>query len=216
MVLNTEGIACVYWIHLPDQTDIATQGYIGVSKNPAKRWKDHLRDAKGGYHANPYLAKVFLKYHEKLIFDVVFGGTKDQCWDLEKELRPTSSIGWNIMAGGKFGNISEDGIRRIKEARAARKGQPIPLTTKLKRYNTKHNTKLKMSEYLDVLAIEKGEAPPSKADWEIFNVLDPTFFPNANALAEYLSCTPYEAILKCENPDSAYYFVKDLKEFKNL
>jgi len=26
----------VYWIHLPEHTDMFTEGYIGVSKNPKK------------------------------------------------------------------------------------------------------------------------------------------------------------------------------------
>jgi len=37
-------MAVVYWIHLPEHTDIASQGYVGVSNTTAsKRFTHHNR-----------------------------------------------------------------------------------------------------------------------------------------------------------------------------
>ena len=35
--------ACVYWLHLPEHSDMFSEGYIGVSVNPKKRLYEHKR-----------------------------------------------------------------------------------------------------------------------------------------------------------------------------
>ena len=34
-------MSTIYWIHYPDHTNPYTEGYIGVSVDPAKRFKQH-------------------------------------------------------------------------------------------------------------------------------------------------------------------------------
>ena len=42
----------VYWIHLPEHTDIYSQGYVGVSNNPVRRLLEHQTDSKNNNHKN--------------------------------------------------------------------------------------------------------------------------------------------------------------------
>lgn len=37
------------------------------------------------------------------MFDIIFEGSRQECFKLEKELRPTKGIGWNNAVGGSHG-----------------------------------------------------------------------------------------------------------------
>lgn len=76
---------CVYWLHLPEYTDLASQGYVGKSVNTAVRWKAHRK------------SKAFpAAYVETILFE----GTEQECLRREHELRPRAGIGWNRIPGG--------------------------------------------------------------------------------------------------------------------
>jgi predicted GIY-YIG superfamily endonuclease len=36
-------IYSVYWIHYPEHKNIQTDGYVGISKNPTRRFNEHKR-----------------------------------------------------------------------------------------------------------------------------------------------------------------------------
>jgi len=86
----------VYWIHLPEHTDMFTQGYIGVSVRPMDRLYEH---ANGG---NAHLSNAINKYGSKIILSTVLIGLKEYCYEIEEKLRPTDHIGWNITKGGGY------------------------------------------------------------------------------------------------------------------
>lgn len=90
----------VYWLHLPEHSDMRIQGYIGVSNDPKQRLWEHFNDVKTNNHCNPYLARIIKKYPNKLIQTIVFEGEKDVCYTYEEELRPIKNIGWNLNKGG--------------------------------------------------------------------------------------------------------------------
>jgi group I intron endonuclease len=90
----------VYWLHLPEHSDMHSQGYIGVSKNPSQRLWTHRNDAKKDNHCNIYLSRIFKKYSDQLIQTIVFEGEKDVCYTYEECIRPVKHIGWNINKGG--------------------------------------------------------------------------------------------------------------------
>lgn len=93
----------VYWICTPDHTDIFNQGYVGVSSNPEKRWIRHWK-----YNGNAHLKNAIKKYGwEQLIKKVILVGEKNYCFDIEKQLRPSKQIGWNIAEGGAKPPISQ-------------------------------------------------------------------------------------------------------------
>lgn len=84
----------VYWIHRPEETDMHTQGYVGVSGNFAKRLEAHKI---GNGNKNVY--EVF-QSGDYIIVETAFEGTEDECYNYEQQLRPQQSLGWNIAEGG--------------------------------------------------------------------------------------------------------------------
>lgn len=90
----------VYWIHLEEHTDMYSQGYIGVSNDPAHRLKQHRHNIKRSNYDNPHLARAFEKYADRLIQSVVFSGSKTECYEQEEVLRHKKNIGWNVNKGG--------------------------------------------------------------------------------------------------------------------
>jgi predicted GIY-YIG superfamily endonuclease len=95
----------VYWIHHPDHSDMFSQGYIGVSVNAERRWTEHLK--KSG---NRHLKFAIQKYGwDVLVKKQILVSDKKYCLDVEKKLRPTDGLGWNLVAGGgcppiRYGN----------------------------------------------------------------------------------------------------------------
>lgn len=76
-------------------------GYIGVSKNATRRFEQHYKYAKYNMHPNTHLAYAIKKYGwDNLVKKVIIEADDDYCYDMEKKLRPSSSIGWNIQSGG--------------------------------------------------------------------------------------------------------------------
>lgn len=88
----------VYWLHLPEHSDISTQGYVGVSNNPKRRLSEHTLASKKGNKENPYLGRIISKY--EIIQTIVFQGAEKECYHQEEILRPNKNIGWNINKGG--------------------------------------------------------------------------------------------------------------------
>jgi hypothetical protein len=70
----------LYWLHDQQETDILTEGYVGVTKNIYQRLQQHKK--KG-------------KQHKILMI-----GNKQFCSEMEYKLRPERNIGQNISQGG--------------------------------------------------------------------------------------------------------------------
>lgn len=119
----------VYWIAHKDHTDIFSQGYVGVSNNPEKRWNGHRLSPQKGYFAN-----AINKYGwDSLVKKVVLIGDEKYCLEIEQKLRPAEQIGWNIVAGGgkppsslgkKFGAKSDEVKAKISLANKGRRHKP--------------------------------------------------------------------------------------------
>lgn len=90
----------VYWIHLPDQTDINSQGYVGVSNNPKRRLSEHFNSSKERNDKNPFFGRALKRHSHEITQTIIFQGTEDACYNLEEELRPRKNIGWNANKGG--------------------------------------------------------------------------------------------------------------------
>ena len=94
---STAGNACsVYWLRLPEHTDMFAEGYVGVSSKSKLRWNQHFVRKE-----NAHLKNAIQKYGwDNIVKQVILISDRDYCLDIEKKLRPTSSIGWNIAVGG--------------------------------------------------------------------------------------------------------------------
>ena len=92
-------MAEVYWIRLPEHTDMLSEGYIGVTKRTAQyRFYEHVHKSKD---SNSYLHNVIRKYgKDKVIVETLVICDIDYAFDVEKKLRPDKCIGWNLAAGG--------------------------------------------------------------------------------------------------------------------
>jgi predicted GIY-YIG superfamily endonuclease len=76
----------IYWIHNREETDICTQGYVGITNNLSRRLIEHKR------HKNAILVDRTV--------DIFLQGEKEYCKQIEKQLRPKKYIGLNVMSGG--------------------------------------------------------------------------------------------------------------------
>jgi len=103
----------LYWIHHKKQTDYATEGYVGITKDTESRFATHLSGK-----TSLYLKRSLEKYKNEICFDVLQEfDTEKQARQAEKQLRPKPRIGWNIAEGGGYPpNIKDhpEAIAKIK------------------------------------------------------------------------------------------------------
>lgn len=103
----------VYWIHLPEQTNVAVEGYVGIAVNFEQRMFAHKSCAKTGKEQTLY--KAIRKYGwDNLVKEVILISNEDYCLEIEKKLRPVSRIGWNIAIGG--GEITGAHLKGVKQS----------------------------------------------------------------------------------------------------
>ncbi len=89
----------VYWIHLPEQTDVTTQGYVGITHDFYQRMFAHKSCAKTGKDQTLY--RAIRKYGwDSLIKEIILIADEKYCLEIEKKLRPTERMAWNIAMGG--------------------------------------------------------------------------------------------------------------------
>jgi len=87
-------MAVVYWIHAPHHTDMATQGYIGVSKaGIGVELQQHINAALRG--STSAVHKALRKYGSSIKFEALLVADEDDCYELEGQLRPLPGIGYN-------------------------------------------------------------------------------------------------------------------------
>ena len=105
----------VYWIKHQEHIDINTQGYIGITKNVEKRWKEHKQYAKAPYTKCRVIERAINKYKDLLVWDVLVENIDKELAELiEFELRPTSNIGWNIAVGGSCATLGHKHTEETK------------------------------------------------------------------------------------------------------
>lgn len=104
MLRNTSKTAVVYWMHLKDDTDVFTQGYVGVTTRLIEiRFREHCGRFKNSY--NPYnpLHLAFSKHGiDSVVITRLCVCTEKEAYELEKMLRPFEYMGWNSAQGGKL------------------------------------------------------------------------------------------------------------------
>lgn len=91
----------IYWIHHPTHVCMKTQGYIGITKNVDKRWKEHKQYAKAPYTKCAVIERAISKYGDLFVWEIVLEDVEKELAEfVEFELRPTTNIGWNLAVGG--------------------------------------------------------------------------------------------------------------------
>lgn len=123
-------MAVVYWIHLPEHNDMFSEGYVGVSNNSRKRYKQHFTLMENEKHENVHLLRAYKKYGTVFEYSIILEAEEEYCYDIERKLRPTKDIGWNIAEGGnkppsmkgrKLPPFSEEHRKNLGMARKGKK-----------------------------------------------------------------------------------------------
>lgn len=117
-------MAFVYWVHLPEHTNLLESGYIGItSKTVEVRMCQHKSDSKRD--ANRPFLNALRKYGDSLIVDTLVEGSLEYCQLIERKLRSKTSIGWNLAIGGdspRLGSKASDESKlKMSESQLGRK-----------------------------------------------------------------------------------------------
>lgn len=105
-------MAEVYWLRLPEHTDMFSEGYIGItSKTTKERFRTHLKEANRKDRKKYRIHNALAKYKDIVIVETLVICDDDYAIDLEAKLRPDPKIGWNTVAGGQNVKL----LRDIKE-----------------------------------------------------------------------------------------------------
>lgn len=111
----------VYWIHLDNHS--IEDGYVGVSVDPVRRFKEHAKPKK----TQKRITEEIKSHGDDVIYDIIYCGTEESCYELEGVLRPGPYIGWNKARGGRFcPSKTLSGIKKSKPV--WNKGIKIPRT----------------------------------------------------------------------------------------
>lgn len=114
----------VYWIRHKDQKDPFTEGYVGVSKNPKKRFNDHL-------YGKLLVGKAINKYQIHT-FEILFEGNEEECLKEEFKYRPSQNIGWNFCSGGGI-PPNHKGLKMPNKSKAMKKIMSDPVRKEILR-----------------------------------------------------------------------------------
>lgn len=105
----------VYWIRHTTHTCMKTQGYIGITKNVNKRWKEHKQCAKAPYVKCAVIERAINKHGDLLVWEVILENVEKELAEfVEFELRSKPGIGWNLAVGGHCATL---GYKHTKEAK---------------------------------------------------------------------------------------------------
>lgn len=85
----------VYWVYDKSCKDFLKDGYVGVTDYIENRIKYHM-------NINERIPK-----ENELFYDILFEGSREECFLKEEEYRPNAGIGWNGAKGGAHGWVSE-------------------------------------------------------------------------------------------------------------
>ena len=99
----------IYWIHQTNHTDPYTEGYVGLSNQPDKRFKAHTTNT--AQVGSKYLRELSDSDKALLSHTILAEcSSLEQARELELKYRPLPNIGWNIKRGG---GVSPDCTGRV-------------------------------------------------------------------------------------------------------
>ena len=209
--MEKSDLTCVYWIRKVEHTNIYTEGYVGVSTNIERRWREHVTEARANRHPNSFLRNVINKhYPDNLIFEIVYLSNEDNCYNYEEMLRPETNIGWNLRSGGPVGKITEEGRKAISAKTLGKK-----LTEKEKerrRYNSyvKLNGFISKQKYRELMQIKSKTVPEKYRELEIFSINTAEIFTSVYEAEKSTGIKAFDLFLKCENKEEEFIWLKDL------
>ena len=209
--MEKSDLTCVYWIRKVEHTNIYTEGYVGVSTNIERRWREHVTEARANRHPNSFLRNVINKhYPDNLIFEIVYLSNEDNCYNYEEMLRPETNIGWNLRSGGPVGKITEEGRKAISAKALGKK-----LTEKEKerrRYNSyvKLNGFISKQKYKELIQLNNKVIPEKYRKLEIFSINTAEIFTSVYEAEKLTGVKAFDIFLKCKNKEEEFIWLNDL------
>ena len=209
--MEKSDLTCVYWIRKVEHTNIYTEGYVGVSTNIERRWREHITEARANRHPNSFLCNIINEhYPDNLIFEIVYLSNEDNCYNYEEMLRPETNIGWNLRSGGPVGKITEEGRKAISAKTLGKK-----LTEKEKerrRYNSyvKLNGFISKQKYRELMQIKSKTVPEKYRELEILSINTAEIFTSVYEAEKSTGIKAFDLFLKCENKEEEFIWLKDL------
>ena len=180
-------MAEVYWIHLPEHTDLFSEGYVGVTTKSAKdRFQEHVVASTLNKKKHLKVSNAIRKYRpENLIVETLIICDIEYALDLESKLRPRCEIGWNISPGGskppvRKGPMGPDFSKRLSERNTG-----VPKSEETKR---KISEKLTGTKLPQAVKNKISESVRKKIESE---GLHPNSFNNLNINRHKRSPIPY-------------------------
>lgn len=142
-----------------------SEGYIGISYDPDRRFKEH----KTASYFNPYLRKALHKYDDITMEILHCCFSEQAALELEYQYRPTINIGWNLNAGGAM-PPNQTGYKYTPEAKVkiserskgannpmyGKTGFIAPSTKPANIYNSKTNELLASNVCIEEWAKQNG------------------------------------------------------------
>lgn len=111
----------IYWIKKTGQTNVLTEGYVGYSNNPSRRFEEHKS-------AKTVVGNNIRKYSNEIEVVVLEGfSAEEDALQKEKQLRPRKNIGWNVAIGGQIPPDNSNNIdvrKRISDTLKAQGANP--------------------------------------------------------------------------------------------
>lgn len=150
----------VYWIRSQEHKDILTEGYVGITNTPSKRFSEH----KGSKRK---VGKAIRK-HSIETCEVIFEGTEEECIAKEIELRPSDGIGWNTTKGGGLPPTTFSKTKGHVKSEAARKGWTEERRAKQSEFMrgnkiTPHETSSELRQKRSEIAKQRMSDPVNRA-----------------------------------------------------
>ena len=134
---------CVYWIRRSIHTDIKTEGYVGITNNIDKRFKQH-RDSVDLVNYTSVITEA-LREHDDIVFGIVATcDNREDAKAMERSLRPEYRVGWNVAKGGGGRADYDFSKEHRKNLSIAAKNKP-PMTKETRRKMSESHTGLTKS-----------------------------------------------------------------------
>jgi len=134
----------VYWIRRSVHTDIKTEGYVGITSDIERRFRQHKNSVDLNYTSALVEA---LREYDDIVFEVIETcNIREEAKAVERSLRPEYKIGWNVAKGGGGSSIvGPFSKNHIKNLCIAAKNKP-PVSEETRRKMSESQTGLTKSQ----------------------------------------------------------------------
>ena len=151
----------IYWIKKKDHQDILSEGYVGYSNNPERRYEEHKK-------SNSRLGRVIQKHESNIDLIVVYKfESEKEALLKEKELRPKQRIGWNIAQGGQIPPVLKDKETKEKISNTLKKKCVVPYCDKT------HSTEsIKKAKETKNRKKYRAYHNPETLEWKMFSTTE--------------------------------------------